>query len=1037
MSKKLLCAFFLSLMLPLAAWAQSGTVSGVVTDSETGDLLAGASVFFPQLQRGDATNIDGEYRIQNVPYGTYNLRVTYVGYRTFNQSVTVESSEVTVNIELNPDLVGLDQVVVVGFGTQIKQDLTGNIARISGEELRSSPVNSIESAIQGRAAGVNITQGTGKLGQGIQMRIRGSSSVSASNEPLYIIDGVPVTTQSQSSTTATNPLADLNYADVESIEILKDASAAAIYGSRASNGVVIITTRQGQAGGTKVNYNFQTGISSPTNRTVGWLNTDEYIEFYLEAAANTDEILGTGQAYQNYIRGFMSSAAAGQLSFDANDNPIWADGVIDTDWQDQSYQDASMQRHELSVSGGDDRTRFFASGSWSDEKGILISDEFERISGRLNLDHQAKDWLNVGLNFSLARTVNTRVPGDNLFANPMQLIALPPITPVIDPRTGELSGDYTLYYNNLRHAEFTDFTTTVFRNLSNAYATAEIAPGLRFRSEFGIDLLTQNEDEYYGRGAARGLSLAANGYGVSTWVRVLNYNVNNFVNYTTNFEDIHDLELVAGTSYQLSDRERTSVAGTGTPSDDFQKIASAADITSGTSTGSRFSFLSYFARANYKFDNKYLFTVSGRVDGSSRFGVDARYGFFPAVSAGWILTEESFLQDAGPLSFLKLRASYGVTGNAEINNFAHLGLFGASSYAGQTALIPSQTPNPDLKWETTTQVDVGLDFGFFDDRLTGEIDYYVKNTEDLLLNVNVPEITGFSSQTRNVGELKNNGFEVFLNSNNLVGDFRWTTTFNIAFNRNEITNLDGQIIEAAFVNRAVEGEPIGTFFAEEYAGVNPDNGDGLFYLNREPTEAELNSGAVILFNDRYATTSHAMAERVVIGNPNPDFIGGLGNNFSYRGFDLNIFFQFSYGNDIYWGGGGRFHSANGIFEDNQTKMQLDRWQQPGDETDVPQARLFLANGYNHSSRYVDDGSYLRLKNMTFGYNLPRNVIDRVGLSSARIYATGYNLLTFTNYEGGWDPEVNTDFLAGNIGLGNDFYSAPQARTLLLGVNIEF
>lgn len=1058
MVKKLLCLSVMVVMMPFLAFSQTAVITGTVTDAETGDVLPGASVFIADLGRGDATDLEGNYEIRNVAFGTYEIRVTYVGYRSTTRQINVNQSQIVVDFALSPETLGLDQVVVVGFGTQIKQDLTGNIARISGEDIRRIPVNSLESAIQGRAAGVFVEQGTGKLGQGISMRIRGSSSVSASNEPLYVIDGVPITSQSQSNNSAaTNPLADLNQADIESIEILKDASAAAIYGSRASNGVVLITTRQGRPGRTEVNYNFQTGWSAPTRETVGWLNTEEYIELYMEAARNRDlrTGAGTGSSFQNLMRNTMRQLSGGQLTWDAEGNPVWANGVvIDSDWQAAAYQDATLQRHELSVSGGDSRTRYFGSGSWSDETGILIGNEFERISGRLNLDHQAKDWLNIGLNFSLARTINKRVSTDNAFATPMQLIAQPPITPIIDPRTGQLSGtpgainletgevvpNFTLYYNSLLHEKHTHFYATVFRNFTNAYAAIKINENLRFRSDFGVDLLTQNEDEYYGRGAQGGFSLAADGYGASRWVQILNYNVNNVVSFNNQFANVHDLEMIAGTSFQFSDRETTAVEASGTPTDDFKKIASASNVLVGSSTGTQYAFLSYFARANYKFDNRYLLTVSGRVDGSSRFGRDARYGFFPAISAGWILSNESFMPDFGSLSFLKLRASYGLTGNAEIGNFTHLGLYGASSYAGLTALVPTQTPNVDLKWETTAQYDIGLDFGFFNDRLTGEIDVYLKQTEDLLLNVNVPQITGFSTQTRNVGNLENKGFELFINSNNLVGDFRWTTSFNFAVNRNKISNLDGQIIEAAFVNRAVEGQPIGVFFAREYAGVNPDNGDGLFYLNTDPTDdmlAGVGTSYVMMMNGRYVTNNFNWAERVVVGDPNPDFIGGISNNFSYRGFDLSILFQFVYGNDIYWGGGGRFHSANAIFEDNQTKKQLDRWQNPGDETDIPQPRLFQANGTGHSSRYVDDGSYLRLKALNFGYTLPREVVRNIGIQNMRLYVTGYNLLTFTNYKGGWDPEVNTDFLASNIGLGNDFYSAPQARQFLLGISVEF
>ena len=558
-------------------------------------------------------------------------------------------------------------------------------------------------------------------------------------------------------------------------------------------------------------------------------------------------------------------------------------------------------------------------------------------------------------------------------------------------------------------------------------------PALTFRSEFGIDLLIQNEENYFGKETARNSS-APNGLGFNRWVQVANYNTNNYFRYTPAIGEEHSVEAVAGISYQESTTDEASVEGQQFPSNAYRQIVSAADITDGESRETAFSFLSYFARVNYAFQNRYLLTLSGRVDGSSRFGENNRYGFFPAASVGWILTDEDFLSNSSVLSFLKLRASYGLTGNAEIGDFGARGLFtGEGGYAGVPGQRPEQIANPDLRWEQTTQIDVGLDYGFVEDRLSGGIDFYVKDTRDLLLDVNVPTTSGFETQLRNVGRLENRGVEFVFNSQNLVGEFQWSTNLNIARNVNEITDLQGQVVEGGFVNRAVEGQPIGVFFAPEYAGVDPDNGDALYYVNA--TDAE---GNII---DRSTTNNNNEANRVVIGDPNPDVTAGVTNNFSYKGIELNVFFQGVFGNQIY-NGGGKFQSANGDFFDNQSRDQLARWQAPDDITDVPQARLFGANGTGESSRYLSDGSYVRLKTVTLGYNLPNSFIDRINLSKLRVYVSGQNLLTFTDYEG-WDPEVNTDYLSeggtagGNISQGNDFYSAPQARTITVGVNVGF
>ncbi len=995
------------------------TVEGTVTDQNTGATLPGATVILVGTDYGTATNADGQFEFTNVPEGTYTLRISFVGYVQLNRNINVNQN-LNLDLALTTDQQYLQEVVVTGYGSIVREQMTGNITSVSARQIEEMPVNSFETALQGQAPGVFIQQGTGKLGQGINIRVRGTSSVSASSQPLYVIDGIPVTSESQSTTADTNPLADLSPNDIESIDILKDAAAAAIYGSRAANGVVLVTTKRGQAGATRVNVTFERGISAPTNR-IEWLNADEYIELFTEAAERSP----FGDLSGAYLEGWFDSFAQGT---------DWRNREVDTNWQDESFQDASNTDLSVQVSGGTEATRFFISGSVSDQIGIVRGDEFNRMNGRLNLDHTASDRLSVGMNLGITRTENIRISNDNAFATPLQAIAQPPLAPPYTPQfdgSGNLTGfsdqpnENTLYYNFLRHVQGVDNVQTVFRNVGNLYADYSILPNLQFRSELGLDLMFQNEDYYAGRNTNVGEN--TNGFGDSRIVNIVNYTTNNYFTWDTQFAEDHKLTAVAGMSYQSSDRYLTYVAGTNYPTDSFRKIASAAEITSGSSSLTQFRFLSYFSRANYTFRDRYLFSASARVDGSSRFGENERYGFFPSVSAGWILSREDFMRNSDLFSFLKLRASYGLTGNANIGNFPSLGLFGGTGYAGLSGLVPTQTPNPDLRWERTAQYNFGLDFEMFGDRVSGEIDYYIKKTDDLLLNVNVPATTGFTSQLRNVGELENRGFEFVLNTHNMVGEFQWTTNFNIAFNRNEITNLDGQIITGGFLNRAIEGQPIAVMWGKEYAGVDPDNGDALYYLH-SPDGKDYSAGT---------TNSYSEANDVVIGDPNPDFIGGLGNRFSYRNFDLNVLFQFVYGNDIY-NGGGRYQSANGDFFDNQTRKQLDRWQQPGDITDVPEARLFGANGSNPSSRYIHDASYLRLKNVVLGYTLPQNVLDRMGLQRVRFYVSGLNLLTFTDYPG-WDPEVNTDLYSqsNNLNIGNEFYSAPQARTVSFGVNIGF
>lgn len=1005
MRKQLLIAVWCFLAMGANALAQQ-TVSGSITASDTGEPLEGVAVVVKGTTIGAFSDADGKYTLA-LPSDANVITFSLIGYQVLEQTVDGRS---TLDVVMQQQDLGLGEVVITGYGSQIKRELTGNIAKVSAEEIENQPVTSFEQALQGRAAGVFVSTQNGKLGQGVNIRIRGSASVTASNEPLYVVDGIVVTSQSQSSLNAsTNPLADLNFNDIESIEILKDASAASIYGSRASNGVVIITTKKGKAGKTQFNVNVSAGMSEPS-RLREWLNGPEYLQLWDEAFNNVADPDGT-------LFGLSAEEWKDRRI------PGWRDGN-DTDWQEEAFRDnAGIQQIDLSARGGNDKTQFYVSGSMMDQKGIMIYNDFVRHSGRINLDHQASANIKVGMNLSLARTINDRLPNDNQFSTPLQLIALPPVQPLNDPDNPDELFQRTVYFNGKLYENNTFFEQRVFRSLGNAFLEWNLLEGLTFHTDFGVDVLSQMEEQYFGTQVSRNTG-EPNGFGRNTFTHTLNYSTNNFFTYNNTFGS-STLNLVGGMSFQESRTDFGNVEGRNFPNDDFKKLASAAEISGGTSTSTLYNIVSYFARANYKLNEKYLVSLAARIDGDSRFGADERYGFFPSASLGWILSEESFLQGQNILSFLKFRASYGITGNTPTTNFPSRGLWGgAAGYAGASGISPTQSPNPNLKWENTAQTDIGIDFGFFNDRITGEIDYYIKNTTDLLLNVNVPATTGFLSQLRNVGELENRGFEFVLNSRNLQGVVTWNTSINFAANRNEIKDLDGQIIEGGFINRAVEGEPIGVFFAPEYAGVDPENGDAIYYLN-----TELPGGG----RDRGTTSNYNEAQRVVIGDPNPDFIYGINNTFTFAGFDLAVFLQGVHGNDIYNGGGVFQMDGFGWF-DNQDRRVLNRWQQAGDQTDIPQLRFL--EGTNESSRFLEDGSYLRVKNITLGYTLPTDITRRLKLDRIRIYATGINVAVITDYQG-WDPEVNADFTASNIGLGNDFYTAPQPRTYSLGVNVGF
>ena len=993
---------------------QQVSVSGTVTDQETGETLPGVTITVEGTTQGTVTDIDGNYELRVSEDAT--LVFSYIGMETRN--VPVEGRSI-INVALRTDVALLGEVVVVGYGSQLKYELTGSISSIDSRDLMESTMPSFETALQGRTSGVHISGGSGKVGQAVRTRIRGSSSISASNEPLYVIDGVPVITQNLGTTSnePTNPLADLNPADIESVEVLKDASAAAIYGSRASNGVIIITTKRGREGATQFSFSSQVGFSEPANK-VGFLNREQYITLIQRAydnVADEDGNMGSFSSWEEVLDARL-------INWRDPDNPedVWSGP--DVNWEEEALRRGGLQQIDFSASGGSENTRFFAALSAMDQQAVILGNDFDRINARLNLDQDATDRLSFGLNMNLIRTRNFRVAHDRAFATPLQMVALPPMNPIYDPETGELNRR-TLYENGLLVREYNHFDTEIFRSFGNIFAQYDILPGLSFRSEAGVDILNQREMEYRGRltndGGPDGFAFDRTGTS-----KLINFE--NYFSYQQQFAGAFDLNLVVGASLQAAEFDFASMTARGFPNDMFQRIASASEITGASSSGTGYRYNSFFGRANMKWDDKYLLTVSGRVDGSSRFGRDNRYGFFPAVSAGYVLTNEEFLMDNYTISFLKPRLSWGMTGNSEIANYAPRGLYAGSNYAGLPGMVSTSIPSPDLQWETTTQVNAGLDFGFFDNRISGEIDYYVKNTSDLLLNVQIPSTTGFTTVYRNVGDMENRGWEFVLNTVNIDGEFSWNTNFNISFNQNEVTNLDGQIISYS-IWRVMEGEPMGVFYTKEYAGVDPDNGDALFYLNEEGDET---------------TTNLAEAANRIVGDPNPDFWGGFTNSFRYRGFDLSVMFQFVYGHDIY--NHGRQWQADGFsWYDNQTvDFYEDHWQEPGDDTFYPQPRLQQGNGYGVSSMLIFDGSYIRLKELTLGYTLPRQIVERAGLNSVRIFARGFNLLTFTDYPG-WDPETSAPNTAdigtqsSNIQQGWDFYSAPQPRQITFGINLDF
>ncbi|MEQ8924344.1 MAG: TonB-dependent receptor [Fulvivirga sp.] len=988
----------------VAVEAQEMKVSGQVTETGSGGL-PGVNVLVKGSTQGTVTDIDGNYTISVSSDAT--LVFSFIGYVTEEIQV---GSQTTINVEMVPDVQQLSEVIVVGYGTQRKVDVTGSISSLGASDIESKPLPSFESALTGKAAGVQVIQGSGIAGSAISVRVRGSTSISGSPEPLYVLDGVPITSGDLSRSggkqiaSNTNALASLNPNDIESIQVLKDAAAAAIYGSRASNGVVLITTKRGTSGKGKVDIGYYAGFNEETVRQ-DLLNSSEYVQLYQEAWENDGNV---GPAP---LPGGISREEA---------------LATDTDWQDEVLRKGFIQNFNASYSKGTDKYGLYANGTYKEDNSFLEGNTFKLLSGRVNFDYNVTEDLKVSIGLNQVYSTNDRVPVG--FAGGLgraQGSALP-IYPIREA-DGTLWDEvpFTNPLLDLRN----DYRTTEHRTFANAsvsYDLGQFVPGLSFKTDFGIDYLDQNEDQFRpGQGAALG-------NGDSRDVFVKNYTTNNTLTYNRILNTDHNFTFLLGQSYNYS---RTDTKGfnvnnlegkiDGRTKDEF-------DPSSVTDFGrdlQEFSFLSYFARVNYKFRDKYLFAATMRADASSRFGENNLWGYFPSVSAGWIISEEDFLANNEILSFLKLRTAYGVTGNAEIGNYEEYGLFITNAnYNNNQNLIrgiaPQRLDNPDLQWEETTTFDIGLEYGLFGDRIYGTLGYYIKNADNLVFNANVPSSSGFTNVLQNALEVEVKGFEVSLTSRNLVGDFKWTTDLNFTTIDNTVKDLSG-LPPQAFDSgdggeiRLFEGEDFATFYLQRYVGPDPNNGRAI-YLD---------------INGNQTYTPDQVNDAVRAGSPFPDFFGGFTNTFSYKNFDLSVLFNFSVGFQIYNGEGPQQLAQIAGF--NQRREILDRW--TPDNRDAKYPALSLNTPFINSDLYLQDGDFLRLKNLQLGYTLPSDFLQKYKLSRARVFVQATNLLLFTEYDQG-DPEVvrdNQNPLDRSLRASATYFTPPQARTITAGINVSF
>jgi len=959
------------------------TIQGTVTDTE-GDPLIGASILAKGTSIGTVTDINGSYSI-NVPEGAGALVFSYTGFQT--QEVEIGASDV-IDVSLQSG-VTLQDVVVVGYGEQSTRFKVQSISQLGTEELQNRPVVGPQELLQGQAAGVQMNANAGVLGAGTTVRIRGVASINAGGEPLYVVDGVPLNNQTLSTGLGgapLNPLLDLNPNDIESISVLKDAAAAAIYGSRGSNGVILITTKKGRVGQNRVNAEFYTGWSEPTF-TLDMMSPDEFRTFQ-----------------QEY-----------------NDRTFPETGF---DWPEAVLQTGRITNATLNFSGGNESTQYYLGGTFMDQSNYAVGNELQRLSGRLNLKHSFSEQFRFGANIGITRTDNDRIGGENnTFASLTSSYLQTPTVEPFDENGQYLNTGFIANVLAIEDLSIRNFLTN--RTTGNAYLAFDIIPGLTLKTDWGID-------RQEGQNVTRDPDIVSpGGFGFNQINTNNKWLTTNTLNFGKEFGN-HAIDAVAGFSYETALLETVSVAGSNFAADGLRNVASAATPTTTSSTRTEWALASQFIRANYRLKDRYILEGALRRDGSSRFGADNKYGTFWAASAGWIMSEEAFMAAVPFIDYLKLSASYGISGNDQIGNFASLGLYGSGigfDYAGLAGIGPSQPANPELKWEETSQLDIGVALEVFNSRVSIEANYYIKETTDMLLNFLLPEVNGFSSITRNAGTMENRGVDLNIKTINVrtPGGFEWTTNLNVGFLENEVTSLPDASVDAQgrrFVGgtyqRAIEGHAVNTFYMPRYVGINSSTGD-----------------AEWLDLDGNIVNTPSTANRVIVGSAIPDFTGGFTNNFRYKGFDLSAFFYFSYGSEVSLGELGFTENPTTNF--NKSRKLLDFWTENNTDAFAPAPNSPTASVFaTTSTSRLLDGSFLRLRNFTIGYTIPAKKVNADFFQSARIYVMGQNLWTLRadGWEGrGQDPEVG--YVSSNTFQNQSFFTPPQARIITVGFNATF
>ncbi|PRX54931.1 TonB-dependent receptor [Flagellimonas meridianipacifica] len=1040
---------------------QQATLTGTVIDDQ-GMPLPGADIVAKGTSRGTTTDFDGNFEL-TVPEGVTAIVVSYIGYKT--QEVNIEGLT-TVSISMEPDAASLDEVVVVGYGTLAKKRVTGSVISIDSETIVEVPALSPEAAIIGQVAGVQVQEVSGEPGAAPNIRVRGSGSISAGNDPLFVIDGIPISRNLTTSVIGgvsrrrasfqpppVNPLATLNPNDIASIEVLKDASAAAIYGSRGGNGVLLITTKNG-ANRDKGQFSFDSfiQIQNVANK-LDLMNAEELIDFTRDARNNNYLSSVDGASIDDPI----GPGDRGNALFELPQSFIDWDGT-DTDWQDVIFQTGITQSYNFSyASPTTNRTSFYASAGYFTQEGILEKSSFDRYSLLLNLNSQLTDKLNMDLRIAPTITENQRVPASApYFARPPGVVYSAIVhSPTVNPFNPDgtinqlnnqsfLGGGTTTSSNPLAIIEAVDDQIFQFQNRASLALSYEIFPELTFRTFGGMYLNLFNQDFFRGNSLLFRDSTEGESYAQATSSTEVNWVWENTLNWEKEFGD-HYINAVLGYTAQRDNISIKEVLADNFP-DDLVTTISGGQVFAGNSIEEQWSLASALFRMNYSFKDKYLFTGTIRSDRSSRFGANNQTGYFPSFSVGWRVSEEPFLESFEALSELKFRLSWGETGNFEIPNYGAIGLLSPDNYnlAGNevNGLIQSTIPNPELTWERSEQVNVGMELGLFSNRVFLLADYYNTRTSDLLLNVSISSVSGFQTVLQNLGEVENQGFEIALRTKNFVGDFNWDTEINFSTNQNEVLSLNENnepIFSAgsAGVRHVTRvGDPIGSYFGYIVDGIYQSQEE----IDNAPfdTQAPNPAPGDFRFRDVDGDGEITPDDRTVTGSYFPDFTWGINNRFSFKGIDLSFLIQGVEGNEIL--NLTSRHLKNGEGNFNSYAVFNDRWRSPSEPGNgsFPRADRQTGNHGNNnrpSSFQVEDGSFIRLRNVTLGYTLPADKIFGDSVDRLRIYVTGTNLFTITDYLG-YNPEVS-NISTNSLTPGEDYGAFPLTRNFTMGINLSF